>query len=148
MEIFSTCWEDKDYPYLQPLPDTPDWREGGEVFCDTKDETILSQVLNDYDLETKDFYRWTTEYSRAEVSDLVRKRSGMDFGTIRDLVPIERGPSGRLKRLKVVGDKTGARGKRGAQKQGGCCSSRRKTLEFHDVEEPSLKKACPGDGVL
>lgn len=105
MEIFSTCWEDKDYPYLQPLPDTPDWREGGEVFCDTEDETILSQVLNDYDLETKDFYRWTTEYSRAEVSDLVRKRSGMDFGTIRDLVPIERGPSGRLKRLKVVGDK-------------------------------------------
>ena len=105
MEIFSTCWEDKDYPYLQPLPDTPDWREGGEVFCDTKDETILSQVLNDYDLETKDFYRWTTEYSRAEVSDLVRRRSGMDFGTIRDLVPIERGPSGRLKRLKVVGDK-------------------------------------------
>ncbi len=105
MEIFSTCWEDKDYPYLQPLPDTPDWKEDGDVFCDTNDETILSQVLNDYDLETKDFYRWTTEYSRSEVSDLVRKRSGMDFGAIRDLVPIERGPSGRLKRLKVVGDK-------------------------------------------
>ena len=105
MEVFSTCWEDKDYPYLQPLPDTPDWTEGGDVFCDTKDEKILSQVLNDYDLETKDFYRWTTEYSRTEVSDLVRKRSGIDFGTIRDLVPIERGPSGRLKRLKVVGDK-------------------------------------------
>ena len=105
MEIFSTCWEDKDYPYLQPLPDTPDWKEGGDVFCDTNDNTILSQVLNDYDLETKDFYRWTAEYSRAEVSDLVRKRSGIDFGTIRDLVPIERGPSGRLKRLKVVGDK-------------------------------------------
>ncbi len=105
MEIFSTCWEDKDYPYLQPLPDTPDCKESGDVFCDTKDEQILSQVLNDYDLETKDFYRWRTEYSRAEVSDLVRRRSGMDFGTIRDLVPIERGPSGRLKRLKVVGDK-------------------------------------------
>ncbi len=105
MEIFSTCWEDKDYSYLQAMPDTPDWREGGKAFCDTKDETILSQVLNDYDLETKDFYRWTTEYSRVEVSDLVRRRSGMDFGTIRDLVPIERGPSGRLKRLKVIGDK-------------------------------------------
>lgn len=105
MELFSTCWEDKDYPYLQPLPDTPDWKEGGDVFCDTKDERILSQVLNDYDLETKDFYRWTTEYSRSEVSDLVRRRSGIDFGTIRDLVPIERGPSGRLKRLKIVGDK-------------------------------------------
>ena len=105
MELFSTCWEDKDYPYLQPLPDTPGWKEGGDVFCDTNDNTILSQVLNDYDLETKDFYRWTAEYSRAGVSDLVRKRSGIDFGTIRDLVPIERGPSGRLKRLKVVGDK-------------------------------------------
>lgn len=105
MELFSTCWEDKDYPYLQPLPDTADCVEGGDVFCDTKDEKILSQVLNDYDLETRDFYRWRTEYSRAEVSDLVCRRSGMDFGTIRDLVPVERGPSGRLKRLKVVGDK-------------------------------------------
>lgn len=105
MELFSTCWEDKDYPYLQPLPDTADCVEGGDVFCDTNDEKILSQVLNDYDLETRDFYRWRTEYSRTEVSDLVRRRSGMDFGTIRDLVPVERGPSGRLKRLKVVGDK-------------------------------------------
>lgn len=105
MELFSTCWEDKDYPYLQPLPDTADCVEGGDVFCDTKDEKILSQVLNDYDQETRDFYRWRTEYSRTEVSDLVRRRSGMDFGTIRDLVPVERGPSGRLKRLKVVGDK-------------------------------------------
>lgn len=105
MELFSTCWEDKDYPYLQPLPDTADCVEGGDVFCDTKDEKILSQVLNDYDLETKDFYRWTTEYSRTDVSELVRRRSGIDFGTIRDLVTIERGPSGRLKRLKVVGDK-------------------------------------------
>ena len=105
MELFSTCWEDKDYPYLQPLPDTADCVEGDDVFCDTKDEKILSQVLNDYDLETRDFYRWRTEYSRTEVSDLVRRRSGMDFGTIRDLVPVERGPSGRLKRLKVVGDK-------------------------------------------
>ncbi|MBS7292021.1 MAG: DUF4922 domain-containing protein [Bacteroidales bacterium] len=105
MELFSTCWEDKDYPYLQPLPDTADCVEGGDVFCDTKDEKILSQVLNDYDLETRDFYRWRTEYSRTEVSGLVRRRSGMDFGTIRDLVPVERGPSGRLKRLKVVGDK-------------------------------------------
>lgn len=105
MELFSTCWEDKDYPYLQPLPDTADCVEGDDVFCDTKDEKILSQVLNDYDLETRDFYRWRTEYSRTEVSDLVRRRSGMDFGMIRDLVPVERGPSGRLKRLKVVGDK-------------------------------------------
>ena len=105
MEVFSTCWEDKDYPYLQPLPDTPDERGEGVPFCDTADEGILSQVLNDYDLETKDFYRWRTEYSREDVSELVRRRSGIDFGTITDLVPIERGPSRRLKRLRIVGDK-------------------------------------------
>ena len=105
MELFSTCWEDKDYPYLQSLPDTPGETPEGTSFCDTADETILSQVLNDYDLETKDFYRWRTEYTRAEVSDLVRRRSGIDFGEIRDLVPVERGPSGRLKRLRIEGSK-------------------------------------------
>ena len=105
MELFSTCWEDKDYPYLQALPDTPDEKPGGDPFCDATDEKILSQVLNDYDLETKDFYRWTVEYSRNEVSDLIRTRSGIDFGTIQDLIPIERGPSGRIKRLRVVGSK-------------------------------------------
>ena len=105
MELFSTCWEDKDSPYLQSLPDTPGETPEGTAFCDTADETILSQVLNDYDLETKDFYRWRTEYTRAEVSDLVRRRSGIDFGEIRDLVPVERGPSGRLKRLRIEGSK-------------------------------------------
>lgn len=105
MELFSTCWEDKDYPYLQALPDTPDGKPGGDPFCDATDEKILSQVLNDYDLETKDFYRWTVEYSRNEVSDLIRTRSGIDFGTIQELIPIERGPSGRIKRLRVVGSK-------------------------------------------
>ncbi len=105
MELFSTCWEDKDYPYLQALPDTPDEKPGGDPFCDATDEKILSLVLNDYDLETKDFYRWTVEYSRNEVSDLIRTRSGIDFGTIQELIPIERGPSGRIKRLRVVGSK-------------------------------------------
>lgn len=105
MELFSTCWEDKDYPYLQALPDTPDEKPGGDPFCDSTDEKILSQVLNDYDLETKDFYRWTVEYSRNEVSDLIRTRSEIDFGTIQELIPIERGPSGRIKRLRVVGSK-------------------------------------------
>ena len=105
MEVFSTCWEDKDYPYLLPVPDTPGEAEGADPFCDTDDEAVLSQVLNDYDLETKDFYRWTVRYSREEVSDLVRRRSGIDFGTIRDLVPVERGPSGRIWKLKVVGDR-------------------------------------------
>ena len=105
MELFSTCWEDKDLPYLKSLPDTPSWSEDGDPFCNTTDETILSQVLNDYDLETKDFYRWKEEYTREGLSDLVRRRSGIDFGTIDDLIPIEMGPSGRIKRLLIEGSK-------------------------------------------
>ena len=106
MELFSTCWEDQDPPYLQSLPDTPGWEEGADPFCDTDDKAILSQVLNDYDLETKDFFRWRTEYTRKELSELVNRRSGIDFGEIRDLVPVERGPSGRLKKLRVIGTNT------------------------------------------
>ena len=95
-ELFSTCWEDVDYPYLQSVKDP---------FCDTSDPDILSQVLNDYDLETRDFFRWEQRYTQKELSELVRKRSGVDFGTIEDLVPVERGASGRIKRLMVVGSK-------------------------------------------
>ena len=103
MELFSTCWEDRDFPYLQALPDTPGEKPDGKCFCDTSDEKILSQVLNDYDLETKDFYRWEVRYDRAGLSELVSRRAGVMFGEVRDLVPIERGPSGRISRLKVVG---------------------------------------------
>jgi len=102
-ELFSTCWEDKDYPYLQVVPDTPE--EGGEPFCKTSDEGILSQVLNDFDLETKDFFDWETRYSQTELSQLVRERSGVDFGEIQDLIPEERGGSGRISRLRIVGSK-------------------------------------------
>ena len=104
-EVFSTCWEDKDYPYLQSLPDTPGHDPHGHCFCDTKDKDILSQVLNDYDLETVDFYQWKVEYSRDQVSELFKRRSGIDVGTIRELEPLEKGPSGVIKKLKVVGDK-------------------------------------------
>ena len=103
MERFSTCWEDRDYPYLQALPDTPGETPGGQCFCDTADEAVLGQVLNDYDLETKDFYRWEVRYTRAQLSELVSRRTGIVFGEIRDLVPVERGPSGRISRLKVLG---------------------------------------------
>ena len=95
-EIFSTCWEDVDYPYLQSVKDP---------FCDTSDLEILSQVLNDYDLETPDFFRWEQRYTQEELSRLVKERSGMDFGLIEDLVPLERGASGRIKRLMVVGSR-------------------------------------------
>lgn len=101
MELFSTCWEDKDYPYLVPNEDRLDGRV--KDFCDTHDRTILSQVLNDYDLETNDFYRWSVRYSRSALSALVKDRSGIDFGEIRALVPLKRGPSGRICLLRIDG---------------------------------------------
>lgn len=118
MERFSTCWGDTDYPYLVGKKDTP----GGEpadvsadaesfilsepdAFCNTRDKAILSQVLNDYDLETTDFFRWKVEYTVEELSELIRRRSGIDFGTIKDLIPLERGTSGRISKLRVVGTK-------------------------------------------
>lgn len=104
-EQFSTAWGDIDFPYLQALPDTPDHGSSGPCFCNTKDESILKQVLNDYDLETKDFYEWRQEYSAEELSSLIKNRSGIDFGLIEDLVPLERGKSGRIFKLKIIGSK-------------------------------------------
>ena len=95
-ERFSTCWEDKEVPYL-PVKEDP--------WCNTDDKAVLSQVLNDYDLETTDFYRWTEEYTVPELSDLVRERSGIDIGTLTGLVPLERGGSGRIKLLRFEGTK-------------------------------------------
>lgn len=103
MERFSTCWEDCDYDYLQALPDTPAEEPEGHCFCDTADTEVLAQVLNDYDLETMDFYRWDVRYSRAALSELVSRRTGILFGEVRDLVPLERGESGRIRRLRIVG---------------------------------------------
>ncbi len=101
-ELFSTCWEDRDYPYLQSVPDAP---EGGEPYCSTADEGILGKALNSYDLKTKDFYRWEERIGRSELSELVRRRTGIDFGTIESLEAVERGPSGRIKYLKIKGSK-------------------------------------------
>ena len=63
------------------------------------------RLLNDYDLETVDFYQWKVDYTREQVSELFKRRSGMDVGTIQDLIPLEKGPSGVIKKLKVVGSK-------------------------------------------
>ena len=102
-ELFSTCWEEKDFPYLQSVPDTPE--AGGDPFCDTRDPEILRQVLNDYDRESTDFFAWQVRYGRAELSALVRSRTGIDFGDILELNPLERGASGRIKYLEIVGTK-------------------------------------------
>lgn len=103
MERFSVCWEDKDYGYLQPLPDTEGQKADGKCFCDTQDKAILGQVLNNYDQETVDFFRWTQEYGIDELSELVARRSGTDLGKILHMEALERGESGRIYKLKITG---------------------------------------------
>lgn len=73
------------------------------AFCNSSDKAVLSQVLNDYDQETNDFYRWKLRYTQRELSDLVRQRTGIDFGLITDLNAVERGTSGRIVRLRITG---------------------------------------------
>ena len=96
-EVFESCWENIRHPYLVAKPDP---------YCNTSDKRILSQVLNNYDQETTDFYRWTVHYTTEELSELVARKSGIDFGRILDLAPIERGASGRIITLKIVGEKS------------------------------------------
>lgn len=122
-ELFANTWEPVDHPYLQkvidarsraetPNLDLTDERNAAEwiatspeAFCNTTDRQILSQVLNNYDQETNDFYRWTVTYTQDELSLLVRERTGIDFGRITSLEPLTRGTSGRLIRLRITGDK-------------------------------------------
>ena len=94
-ELYESCWDDTPHPYLSVVHDP---------FCNTNDPKILSEVLNHYDQST-DFYRWTVQYTQEELSELVRRRGGFDYGDIIDLIPIERGPSGRIIRLQIVGTK-------------------------------------------
>ena len=75
------------------------------AFCNTSDPKILNQILLDYDQETKDFYRWKVEYSQEQLSDLLKEKCEIDFGQIIDLIPVERGFSARLVKLKIVGTK-------------------------------------------
>jgi peptidoglycan hydrolase-like amidase len=75
------------------------------AFCNTHDKQALSQVLNDYDQETQDFYRWEVSLTQSEIKALLLRKVGIDVGNVLDLIPVERGVSGRLIRLKIVGDK-------------------------------------------
>ena len=120
VEEFQYCWENIKKPYLQALPDTlpdstplPDLTDEAiarqwilsstDAFCNTTDQKVLSQVLNDFDQETTDFYRWSQTYSQAEVKQLLEEKLEVLFGDIIDLVPLSRGKSGRIYRLKIVG---------------------------------------------
>jgi SpoIID/LytB domain protein len=123
MELFENAWEPIHHPYLRKAPDAlipqkdfdlnlenedaaTAWILGNpEAFCNTHDKQVLSQVLNDYDRETNDFFRWKVTYSQEKVTELVNKKTGIDFGSILDFVPLQRGVSGRIIRLKIVGSK-------------------------------------------
>ena len=118
-EEYQYCWENIRKPYLLSVRDgkgdMPDltqeeaaraWiLDAPEAFCNTSDAHILSQVLNDYDLETADFFRWKVSYSQRELSEMVSDKLKMDFGDIEELIPLERGKSGRISKLKIVGTK-------------------------------------------
>ena len=104
MEEFSTCWDDRDYPYLQPLPDAHGHDPEGECFCNTTDKSILSQVLNNYDQETTDFYRWTEIHDRDSLSELIQRKSGLKIGRLVSMEPLERSLSGRIMKLKITGE--------------------------------------------
>ncbi|MCM1356217.1 MAG: SpoIID/LytB domain-containing protein [Staphylococcus sp.] len=120
-ELFETCWDDDPRPYLQARRDAVDqldypdltveenaaaWILGKpEAFCNTADRRVLSQVLNGYDRETPDFYRWTEEISQEKISRLTASRLGEDLGAIKALIPLTRGTSGRIRELKIVGTK-------------------------------------------
>lgn len=120
-ELFENTWEPVNHPYLHGIIDNPSPPEGFDTelskediaekwirgtpaaFCNTSDREVLSQVLNDYDQETNDFYRWKVTYTQKELSGLVRTRTGIDFGIVTDIIPLERGVSGRITRLKIEG---------------------------------------------
>ena len=120
-EEFENCWEPKHYPYLVAKLDDKDednfpdlTKESAaeewiltkpKAFCNTTDAKILSQVLNNYDQETQDFYRWRVVYTQDEIKELIKNRSGVDYGKIKDLQPVARGTSARLYKLKIVGEK-------------------------------------------
>lgn len=121
MEQFETCWADTPKSYLRARRDYTDpsdfpdllieenaerWiTSSPEAFCNTTDSHVLRQVLNSYDQTTTDFYRWKVEYDTDTLSELVKRKTGIDFGTITDLQPMKRGTSGRIVELRIVGDK-------------------------------------------
>ena len=113
-EHYSTAWEDRDLPYLQSFYDGPPqsspyspetWiGSSPPAYCNTQDKALLVRILPGFDQETQDFYRWRLEFSPEELGELVRSRTSMNLGRIVDLQPLARGPSGRIFRLKIVGE--------------------------------------------
>ena len=120
-EDYATCWEEKAVSYLSHVSDAaapiaPVRTEADaerwilscpDVYCHTKDPDLLKKILPAYDQETADFFRWQVRYTREELEGILRVKSGIDFGVLQNLAPLERGPSGRIRRLRIEGSKTG-----------------------------------------
>ncbi|MBR6310315.1 MAG: DUF4922 domain-containing protein [Paludibacteraceae bacterium] len=120
-ETFENCWADTPHKYLQSVADNEQEQQPNDLriesnaekwiktspdaFCNTNDKKILSKVLNTFDQSTVDFYRWKVAYTAKELSEIIRRKSGLDFGEIKELIPQERGASGRITRLKIIGEK-------------------------------------------
>jgi peptidoglycan hydrolase-like amidase len=121
-EAFPTAWGEREVPYLRPVADWPGAAgplpdltgEAGfrafldappPAFCDCREEAVLERVLNSYDRQAGDFFRWRVRLSAEEAGRLVRERLGRDLGRLVAFEPLGRGPSGRLHRLRLVGER-------------------------------------------
>jgi len=118
-EIFATAWEDKHYDYLNNISDdvaprspvrsegeAKRWLSGKPcAYCNTTDQDLLRKILPAFDQETPEFYRWQVIYARKELENIIINKSGMDFGNLLSIEPLERGPSGRISKLKIEGSK-------------------------------------------
>lgn len=118
-EDFENVWEEVPHPYLKSVPDLKEsttvadlsieknaveWiKSSPPAWCNTQDKTLLSKALNDYDMETVDFFRWEVAYTAEKLCRIIKRRIDVDFGEIEDLIPMERGKSGRIIKLKIVG---------------------------------------------
>ncbi len=94
------CWDNLRAPYLKAVSDT---RPDGSAYCDTRDTLILKQILKDYDQRTTDFFEWEQAYTREELSAILEEKLGAGLGLVTALEPLERGCSGRISRLRIVG---------------------------------------------
>lgn len=103
-EIWSTCWEDIDVPYIRSV-ECPYCNPAYIRKSLVNGTSVLRSSLNDYDQETTDFHDWQVSYTAEELGDIIRSKSGIDFGSILDIIPLKRGASGRIYQLKIVGSK-------------------------------------------
>jgi len=116
-EDFANVWEERSVPYLTSVPDGPedfpslateavaaDWISSSPAaYCNTGDTVALRRILPAFDQETPDFFRWEVAYERRELEELLKEKSGIDFGELLRLNPLSRGPSGRIIRLEIAG---------------------------------------------